>query len=231
MLALSSERKLLLLSWKLRKNKHSGKRKLRKEIRKIRTTLKRRLTLSVLNTVFHQLNVALKSKLKVVTSRHQNKLSNLRKQEKAKTIESKIHYIKKTVHNFSSYQLSTDEYTALSYGLDHHIPTRLNNNRIHTEFEQFYEGILKEISHLPENYLSSLKTKLRNICQKYSKIHVPYKYKKIIDELSGNKDLCILKQDKGSGVMLMDKTKYTKKCLEILETNQFPKLNHVLQRY
>ena len=206
MLALSSERKLLLLSWKLRKNKHSGKRKLRKEIRKIRTTLKRRLTLSVLNTVFHQLNVALKSKLKVVTSRHQNKLSNLRKQEKAKTIESKIHYIKKTVHNFSSYQLSTDEYTALSYGLDHHIPTRLNNNRIHTEFEQFYQGILKveqfyqgilkDISHLLENYLSSLKTKLRNACEKYSKIYVPYKYKKIIDQLSGNKDLCILKQDK-----------------------------------
>ena len=26
--------------------------------------------------------------------------------------------------------------------------------------------------------------------------------------------------------MLMDKTKYTNKCLEILETNQFTKLNH-----
>ena len=93
-----------------------------------------------------------------------------------------------------------------SYGLDHHIPTRLNNNRIHTEFEQFYQGILKveqfyqgilkDISHLLENYLSSLKTKLRNACEKYSKIYVPYKYKKIIDQLSGNKDLCILKQDK-----------------------------------
>ena len=134
--------------------------------------------------------------------------------------------MKNTVHNFSSYQLSTDEYTASLYGLDHHIPTRLNNNRIHTEFKQFYQGILKDISHLPENYLSSLKTKLRNTCEKYSKIYIPYKYKKIIDQLSGNKDLCILKEDKGRSVVLMDKTKYTKKCLEILETNQFTKLNH-----
>ena len=169
-------------------NKHSEKRKLRKETRKIRTTLKRGLNLTVLNTVFHQLNVALKSKFKAVTSRNQNKLSNLHKQQKAKTIESKTHYIKNTVHNFPSYQSSTDEYTALSYGLDHHIHTRLNNNRIHTEFEQFYQSILKDITHLPENYLSSLKTKLRNTCEKYSKIYVPYKYKKITDQLSGNKD-------------------------------------------
>ena len=60
-------------------NKHSEKRKLRKETRKIRTTLKRGLNLIVLNTVFHQLNVALKSKFKIVTSPHQNKLSNLQK--------------------------------------------------------------------------------------------------------------------------------------------------------
>ena len=98
--------------------------------------------------------------------------------------------------NKTEYQLSTVEYTALSYGLDHHISTKLNNNRIHTEFKQFYQDILKDISHIPEKYLSSLKTKLWSTCEKYSKIHVPYKYKKIIDQLSRNKDLCILEQDK-----------------------------------
>ena len=180
----------------------------------------------ILNTVFHELNVALKSKFKVVSSRHQKKLSNLRKHQTAKTIELKPHSIKNTVQNFSWYQLSTDEYTTLSYGLDHHISARLNNNRIHTEFEEFYQGILKDITHIPENYLSSLKTKLRNTCKKYSKIRVPYKYEEIIDQLSRNKDLCILKQDKGRGVVLMDRTKYTNRCLEILETNQFTKLNH-----
>ena len=49
---------------------------------------------------------------------------------------------------------------------------------------------------------------------------------KITDQLSRNKDLCILKQDKGRGVVLMERTKYRNKCLEILETNQFTKLNH-----
>ena len=79
----------------------------------------------------------MKSKLKAFTRLHQKKY-NLRRQQKAKTVESKNCYNKNTVQNFSSYKLSTDEYTALSYGLDHHIPTRLNINRIHTEFEKFY---------------------------------------------------------------------------------------------
>ena len=63
--------------------------------------------------------------------------------------------------------------------------------------------------------------KLRNTCEKYSKICVPYKYKKIIDQLSRNKDLCILKQEKGRGAALMDRTKYTNKCLEIVEADLF----------
>ena len=48
----------------------------------------------------------------------------------------------------------------------------------------------------------------------------------MIDQLSRNKDLCILKQDKWCIVVLMDRTKYRNKSLEILETNQFIKFNH-----
>ena len=40
-------------------------------------------------------------------------------------MESKTHYIKNAVQNFSSYQLSTDEYTALPNRIDHHIPKDL----------------------------------------------------------------------------------------------------------
>lgn len=39
------------------KNKHLEKRKLRKEIRKKQTTLRKSLNLIILKTVFHQLNV------------------------------------------------------------------------------------------------------------------------------------------------------------------------------
>ena len=116
----------------------------------------------------------------MIANCHQKKLTNLQKQQERKTYKSMTTYIKNTVHSFLSYQLTTEEYIALSYGLDHHIPCEFNNNRIHTEFEQFYQSILKDTSHIPESYLSCKKTKLRNTCKKHSKVHVPYKYKKVI---------------------------------------------------
>ena len=75
---------------------------------------------------------------------------------------------------------------------------------------------MKDISHIPENYILSLKTKFRNTCEK-DKIFVPDKYKKVINQLSRNKDLCIFKQDKGRSVALIDRTKYINKCLEKLK--------------
>ena len=113
----------------------------------------------IFNAVFHQLNIALKSKFKVIANCRQKKLTNLRKQQEGKIDKSSTTYIKNAVHNFSSYQLTTEKYTALSYGLDHHIPYKFSSNRIHTEFEQLYQSILKDISHIPENHLSSLKNK------------------------------------------------------------------------
>ena len=35
-----------------------------------------------------------------------------------------------------------------------------------------------------------------------------------------------MKQDKGRGVVVMDRSKYTEKCLSILQTEQFTKLRH-----
>ena len=78
----------------------------------------------------------------------QKKLTNLRKQQERKIDKSTTTYAKNTVHNFSSYQLTTEDYAAHSYGLDHHIPCKFNSNRIHTKFEQFYQSILKYISHI-----------------------------------------------------------------------------------
>ena len=63
-----------------------------------------------------------------------------------------------------------------------------------------------------------LKTKLRHTCEKYSQIKVPYKYRTVTDNLHRNKDLAILKQDKGKGVLLRDRTVYIEKCLSILNT-------------
>ena len=140
-------------------NKHIQNRKLKKEIKKICTELKRTVSLIILNTCFHEINIALKSKLKKITKRHDTKTNKHKSTFRITPI-----YVKNTTHNFSSYQLSNNELTALLYGLDHHIPSKVNGNRIYTEFEQFYQSLVKDIPHLPYEDLSHLKTKLRNTC-------------------------------------------------------------------
>ena len=130
-------------------NKHSEKYKLKKEIKKICVELTRSLSLIILNTVVHQMCVVVESWLKNSGKRHDKKLFNLHKQQQINqsSNEKFNNDIKSTVHNFSLFQFSDDELTALSYGLDHHIPNKLNCNRIHTESEQFYQNLLKDISH------------------------------------------------------------------------------------
>ena len=87
----------------------------------------------------------------------------------------------------------------------------------------FYQNILKDISHLNNDVITSLKSKLRHTCDKYSRIKVPYKYRNVINNLRRNKQLVILKQDKGRGVVLLDQTNHVEKYLSITNTNKFKK--------
>ena len=45
--------------------------------------------------------------------------------------------------------------------------------------------------------------------------------RKIISDLSKRDDIILLKLDKGRGVVVMDRSKYTEKCLEMLSTKRF----------
>ena len=63
------------------------------------------------------------------------------------------------VHNGSTYSLSNEQYIALPYGLDTHIPSRANANIIYTEIEVFYQGLLNDVGHIPEIELQLIKTK------------------------------------------------------------------------
>ena len=72
--------------------------------------------------------------------RHEKKLVNLHQHKKLYG-ESNTLFIRSTVYNYSSYNLSIEEERALSFGLDQHIPTTLNRNNLHTEFEYFYQNI------------------------------------------------------------------------------------------
>ena len=71
-----------------------------------------------------------------------------------------------------------------------------------------------------------MKTKLRNICDKYKHIRVPYKFRKVVEQLSRNKGTMVLKQDKSRGVVVIDRKKYTEKCINLLHTDSFIRLDH-----
>ena len=107
-------------------NKHWEKSKLRNDIRSINILLSTPLSVIVYNALLHQINIAVKSRIKIIKLRHEKKLHDLKlKQETANYVdERKQSYIKHTAHNFSSYVMSNEEYITLSFGLDHHIPTK-----------------------------------------------------------------------------------------------------------
>ena len=99
-----------------------------------------------------------------------------------------------------------------------HIPSNMN----YSEFQIFYQNLLKNISNIPETKSQQIKTKLLSTCDKHAKIKVPYKHRERVNKLTKRNEIIILK---GRGVVILDRTKYTKKCLDILNTTQFQKLN------
>ena len=82
-------------------------------------------------------------------------------------------YIKKPVHNYSSYQVTTEKYTSLAYGLDHDIHCKFSLSSLSKHFKRC-------ITHTRERFIM-FKNKA---WKKYSKLHVPYTYMKVTDELS-----------------------------------------------
>ena len=53
-----------------------------------------------------------------------------------------------------------------------------------------------------------------------------HKNEKVIDHLSKHNNIIIIKQGKGRGVVILDRSKYIDKCLSMLATNQFSKLDY-----
>ena len=65
---------------------------------------------------------------------------------------------------------------------------------------------------------------IRRTCENYSRIKVPYKYQKIIYNISRNKDIILIKQKKGRSISILDKKDDIEKCINILGSKQFKKL-------
>ena len=208
-------------------NKHRQKKKLKKEIKQIGVELNSVLGIILYSSLIYQINRAVSSRRVAKSVRHKTKIEKFRgRQHKQEQPYAEMKFNKHILHNYSTYSLSNEQYIVLSYSLDTHISSRTNANIIYTEFGVFYQGLLKDIGNIPETELQLIKTKLRNRCEKYTKIKVPYKYKKIINELRKREEIAVLKADKGRGIVIMNKDKYPEKCLELLDAEQFQKLNY-----
>ena len=146
--------------------KHREKKKLKKKLTTLNNQLKTSLNIILYNTLIDQINIAIKSRFKAVRLHHNEKLVNKSQQKYSKST-TQTELVRNIVHNFSSYALSHEELNALSYGLDHHISTKANKNAVSTEFEHFFQNLLKDISNIPESELAQIKTKLRHSCEKY----------------------------------------------------------------
>ena len=83
----------------------------------------------------------------------------------------------------------------------------------------FFQNLLNDIPAILKENLARIKTKLRLTCEKYYQVKPYFKYSQVIQDLSKNKEIVILKQDKDRGVVILDRSKYMEKCLSILSTS------------
>ena len=155
---------------------------------------------------------SIRKKKRQWTETHKKKLRHLSQQ---KTTKVKTRFTEKMIHNFSNYALSEEEKQALSYRLDEYIPVKLNENKIETGFKSFHYNIMQHTGHLRQNEQNQLKSKIRRICE------IPYRCKETIKKLSNNKDIIILRQDKGRDVVVINRTGCIEKCSNILTSEQF----------
>ena len=137
----------------------------------------------------------------------------------------KVRIISNIIHNFSIYHLTPEEEYALSFSLDQHIPTKVNENKKKTEFESFSYQVQKYTTNLDQKKQAELKTNITRTRENYSKIKFRYKYQHVIDNFSRNKSIIIMRQYKGCGVTILDRKDYIEKCLDILDTKQFRQLS------
>ena len=73
--------------------------------------------------------------------------------------------------------------------LKHHIPSKVTRNSVNTEFESFYQSLLRNISTIPEERIARLKTQLRSKIEKYYYVKIPFRYREAIKRLSNNKNI------------------------------------------
>lgn len=206
------------------RNKHNSKKELKSKMIEKFAEIRNKVGFLVTQAVRYRVRSRINKEKIKWRSTHDKKLEKLREANPQNKSVRSTTFVKKIIHNFSSYVLSDQEEEALARGLDDYIPDKFDKRRIEVEFELFYENILPHTKELTEGDKTILKSKFLNVFRHYSSIKQPYKYKDVVRKLGENKDICFLKQDKGRGIVIMDRLKYLEKCEEFLNGDRFDRI-------
>ncbi|CAF1119945.1 unnamed protein product, partial [Didymodactylos carnosus] len=140
----------------------------------------------------------------------------------------------KTVHNVLSRELTKDEESILSKGLEFCVDTRITDTvEFKTEIELMAYNILKQLDEPNKKTLDKrLANGVRKVAYQFLKMN---KQKKLINvspneiqalrSLSKDKSIVVMKADKGNACVVMDKEQYKQKVEELLaQGNTFTKM-------
>ena len=205
------------------RNKHRKKKRSLQQVKHNTDNLTNKIGFITKLVLYQKIKVIIKKEETTWSNTHKKKLDRLQS-EKLQFDKIKLIIIENVIYNFSSYKLSSSEEYPLSFSLDQHIPGKFNKNKTQTEFENFYHHVLQHTKDLDQESQDELKSKIRGTCENYSKIKIPYQQQKVINNLSNNKSIILIKQDKGRGIVILGRNHYTEKCLSIVESKLFRKL-------
>ena len=153
------------------KNKHRKKKILLNKIKKRQEELKSRVGYVTYVVFYHNINKVISKKRTDWMKTHHKKIENLKRtQNKINNIRNRP--AENIIHNFSSYALSEEEKRALSFSFDENIPTKLNENKIQTEFESLYWQLPQHPKHLSQQEQDQLKRKIRRTCENYARKYI-----------------------------------------------------------
>ena len=105
---------------------------------------------------------------------------------------------------------------AIDFGLEHCVPGKCNAEKLTVDIELFYQPLQLQNPDMRGDDNSMAKTKLLDTYSKCRNIKTTYNYHKAVKTSSGDTQIIVLKQDKGRGVVVLDRSLCKDSCLEIL---------------
>ena len=165
----------------------------------------------------------LKKKEREWIQTHQKKLKNMTKNEILPFTASD------TIHNLSSYRLTSEEEEVLKHGLTHSIvPPKIRKSDIYTSFEMLHRCMHDKL--VNSQYAPKLKSDLSHLAHLYVSSHrisaSDMKKHIVLKRLQKKEKIVILRADKGNSVVIVNKDDYMNGIMDIInDRSKFKKLS------